>query len=235
MRQVALGGIFGSLGLSLLVASGCGGSAFSASSDTGGESNGGSGVSGMTDIGGMTSSGGKSGGGGTTSSGGSTGSAGSGGSAGGGSCVTGMLTFKMVPAKGSGSAAFCSGCVANWLTVTDSNGQAVTLDRSCSVADCSTCTPSACPPVACLNQSVPAEGLSRSWDETHWVDSSCGASALACAGAHCVAPGKYKAKMCAAKNTTPNGNFCTPDGSPVCTEVDFVLPGLTTVQGIIGG
>jgi hypothetical protein len=264
MRQVALSCILGSLGLSASLVSGCGGSTFSASNGSSGEANGGSGASGMTDIGGMTdtggmtdaggmtdtggttssggknsggasSAGGKFGRGGASSVGGNTGAAGSGGSAGGKACATGTVTFQMVPAKSSNAAAYCSGCSANWLTVTDSNGQVVAIDRSCSVADCDACMPTTCPPVACLNQSVPAEGLTRSWDETQWVDNSCGASMRACAGAHCVAPGKYKAKMCALKNTTPTGNYCVPGDSPVCTEVDFVLPGATTVQGVIGG
>ncbi|MES1174542.1 MAG: hypothetical protein ABUL62_09440 [Myxococcales bacterium] len=257
MRQVAVGGICGLFALSVSLASGCGGSAFSASNGSGGDPGGESGSSGMSEVGGMSdvagmtstagsstggmmTSGGRNGGGGTTSSGGESAgggasTAGSGGSAGGASCAVGTVNFTMTPAKGSGGAAFCTGCSANFLTVTDSKGQTVVLDRGCSLAECGACMPSACPPVACLNQNVPAEGVSRSWSETHWVDSTCGATSLACASEHCVPPGKYKAKMCALKNTTPNGNYCTPGDSPVCTEVDFVLPGATSVQGVIGG
>ena len=112
----------------------------------------------------------------------------------------------------------------------------MTIDRGCGVATCGSCSPTSCPPVACLNQSIPATGLSRDWDETQWVGSTCGATDLACVGAHCVPAGKYKAKMCALKNTTPGQNFCTVGDTPVCTEVQFELPTTaTTVTGTIGG
>ncbi len=58
--------------------------------------------------------------------------------------------------------------------------------------------------------------------------------ATACSIDQCVPAGKYKAKMCATKNTMPSASFCSP-GDAVCTEVDFVLPGAITVQGTIGG
>jgi hypothetical protein len=62
----------------------------------------------------------------------------------------------------------------------------------------------------------------------------CGAASNACSSDQCVPAGKYKAKMCAVKNTTPSAGYCTAGDSPVCTTVDFDLPGATTVQGTIG-
>ena len=93
----------------------------------------------------------------------------------------------------------------------------------------------ACPPVACISQVVTAEGLKRAWDETQWLGSTCGAMAMTCIAAHCVPPGKYKAKMCAAKNSSPDSNLCALGGTPTCTEVEFELPGATTVQATISG
>ena len=285
MKQLVLGGAFGSLGLLLVLANGCGGSSFSASdaagAGAGAEAVAGDAAGGATDAagagstggttssggkggttssggkGGTTSSGGKGGGlGGTTSGGGGSGSggigggtssggmsgggaagaisSGGGGAGGGSSCAGGTVTFKMVPNKSSGGT-FCTSCGANWLTITNASAKAVLFERSCNVADCSTCASTACPPIACLNQIVPDGGLTRDWDATQWVGSTCGAGAMACASAHCVPPGKYRAKMCGYKNTTPDGNFCTPNDTPSCVEVDFQLPGATTVQGTIGG
>jgi hypothetical protein len=187
--------------------------------------------------GGSMSSAGASGSGGVVGSAGSSGAVGVSGSAGSGgnSCVTGTVTFKMVPAAGSVTSAFCSqGCTGNWLTVTDSNSKTVVLDRGCGSADCSTCTKSLCPPIACISQVIPIDGLSRAWDETQWNPSVCGA-AITCSADQCVPAGKYKAKMCAVKNTMPQGSFCSPSDTAICTDVDFVLPGATTVQGTISG
>jgi hypothetical protein len=189
---------------------------------------------GLSGAGGVIGLGGSAGHLGSAGSSGAAGMSGSAGS-GGNSCVTGTVTFKMLPAMGSGSAAFCSqGCGGNWLTITDSNSKTVVLDRACNVADCKTCANTACPPIACINQAIPPEGLSRAWDETQWNPSICGTASNACSIDQCVPAGKYKAKMCAVKNTTPSASYCTPGDSPVCTTVDFVLPGAMTVQGTIG-
>jgi len=51
----------------------------------------------------------------------------------------------------------------------------------------------------------------------------------------CALAGKYKAKMCAAKNTMQSPDYCSPDTTPICTTVDFELPGASVVQGTIGG
>jgi hypothetical protein len=195
------------------------------------------GSGGVTGTGGVVGSGGVIG---LAGAAGHVGSAGSGTSgsagAGGNSCVTGTVTFKMLPAMGSAASAFCSqGCSGNWLTVTDANSKTVVLDRACNVADCKTCASTACPPIVCINQPIPSEGLSRPWDETQWNPSVCGMASSACSIDQCVPAGKYRAKMCAVKNTTPSAGYCTAGDSPVCTTVDFVLPGATTVQGTIGG
>jgi hypothetical protein len=185
--------------------------------------------------GGGHSSAGAGGSGGVAGSSGAAGTSGSAGS-GGNSCVNGTVTFKMVPAAGSAPSAFCSqGCTGNWLTVTDSNSKTVVLDRGCGSPDCKTCVGTVCPPIACISQVIPPEGLSRPWDETQWNPSVCGAASVACSLDQCVPAGKYKAKMCVAKNTMQSANYCTPGDTPVCTTVDFVLPGAMTVQGTIGG
>jgi hypothetical protein len=147
-----------------------------------------------------------------------------------------MVTFKMVPAAGTPASTYCTAsCGSNWLTITDSHSNVVALDRACSMPDCKTCAATACPPVACVIQAIPVDGLSRAWSEVQWNPNTCGAMSNACLIDQCSLPGKYKAKMCAAKNTTPGGNFCSPDTTPVCTTVDFELPGATVVQGTIGG
>ncbi|HWZ87658.1 MAG TPA: hypothetical protein VNW92_02375 [Polyangiaceae bacterium] len=119
--------------------------------------------------------------------------------------------------------------------MTDANSNVVALDHGCGTADCSSCTPTACPPIACFNQTVPAEGVTRQWDETQWLGSTCGMSAMMCTEPVCVPPGKYKAKMCTTKNTAAPSSACVPGNTPVCTEVSFDLPGNTVVQGTVGG
>jgi hypothetical protein len=216
-------------------AAGAGGSMSTAGAGGSHHSGGAGGSAGVVGVGGTV---GVSGAGGMVSSGGSSGGAGMSGSAGSGgnSCVTGTVTFKMVPAASSGTSAFCAqGCTGNWLTITDSNQKTVVLDRGCGVADCKTCASTACLPIACTTVTIPPEGLNRTWDETQWNPSVCGAASAACSVDQCVPAGKYKAKMCAVKNTSPMASYCSPGDTPVCTTVDFVLPGAMTVQGTIGG
>ena len=249
MRRLSMSHVLGILGSAVLLTGACGGSSFTADGGAGkgnaGASAAGTGnQSGSAGSGGSSMGGGTSGGssmGGATSGGSSMGGAMSGGASGnagssGTTCANGSVTFRLVPGQGTAPGAFCSGCGVTWLTVTNSNAKVVPMDRSCAVASCDSCMASGCPPIACLNQAVPAEGLSRDWNETQWLSSTCGPDALACAAPHCVPPGKYKAKMCALKNSTPTSMICTPENNgTVCTEVDFELPGASMVVGTLGG
>jgi len=241
---------------------GCGGSTFSAggsggaSSDSVGSSGTSAGSSGSTGAGGNTSAGGN---GGSTGGGGMGGAGGKGGSdsagAGGGKldaggtggqpvdasrpdgalACAGSVTFHMSAANGR-SSDYCVGsqCSNVWVTVTAMGGTPVTFSQGCTPW-CGDCQPVACPPGLCfLPQPMNAQGETFTWDGTNWAQGTCGAQTV-CRAHQCAVPGKYVARMCAARSTPDAGTFsaCSQLATPICVDVPFDYPSPTTVEGVI--
>jgi len=163
--------------------------------------------------------------GGTTSSGSNAGTGGSGST----TCTAGTVTLQVVPAAGTG-VQWCmgqpGGCSSNWLTIRDSSGGLV-LSNSC-MTPCNTCMMMACPNACAIPSELSAQGLTNTWDGTHYKAGTCGASASNCLSPQCAPAGQYTAKVCGFANPAPDAGYgCASASSsvqPTCVEKPFEFP-----------
>jgi hypothetical protein len=191
------------------------------------------------------SSGGKSlaSGGTASTAGGASSSAGtfatSGGDASGVSedCAMGSIKLKMIPSPDLPHDYLCdAGCGTGWLTITDGQGAAAySLFPGCGSTNCESCSALPCAAAACLPKPLTAEGNELTWGGTYMTDGTCGKN-QACQRPACIAPGKYKAKACAAINGGSNdtaGGSCTPKNVQLCAETEFEFPATTHVELVL--
>jgi hypothetical protein len=174
---------------------------------------------------------------GGTMFGGGTGTTDSGGAASNEECVTGSVKFRMVPSPDLPHEYLCdAGCGTGWLTITDAKGAAAfSLFAACGSTSCDSCSPLPCAAAACLPTPLTAEGNSLAWDGTHLTEGSCGMN-MACQRPACVAPGRYKARACAAINAGNNdmaGGACTPKATQLCAEAEFDFPETSEVTLVL--
>jgi hypothetical protein len=251
MRQIVLGAW---LLLTSWVVAACSGEKFS-SNDEGsgaasGASSGGSGSGKNGGSAGRASGGAKNGGSaglgggsataghaGTAPAGGASGVAGGdSGSGGAGNCAVGSVTFLMVPGPELSKDYLCdAGCGTGWLTITDAAGAgAFPIFSACGTASCDSCQVLPCPAAACLPAPLTEKGSSVTWNGTYLAQDLCGAK-LACQRQACVAPGKYKAKACAAisAGSSGNGPGCAPQDALLCAEAEFDFPAASEVKLVL--
>lgn len=189
-----------------------------------------------TDSGGNLASGGTSSTGGSSPLGGGTGMASAGNKSSGGEagtasnadCLMGAVKLKMVPDPGLPPDYLCdAGCGTGWLTITDAKGAtAFSLFPACGNASCESCSPLPCAAAACLPTPLTADGSALTWDGSYLAADTCGMN-VACQRPACVAPGRYKAKACAAINGGANdmaAGACTPKSTQLCAEAEFDFP-----------
>ena len=74
------------------------------------------------------------------------------------------------------------------------------------------------------------------WSGTYLAKDSCGQN-LTCQRQTCVAPGKYKAKACAAVSSSSgsqhSADTCSPKDTQVCAEVTFDFPAKQTIDLVL--
>ena len=195
--------------------------------------------------GGRAASGGTSSGGAVSTTGGTTTNAGGSTSAGGaaGSGTTeactmgGSVKFKMVPSPDLPHDYLCdAGCGTGWLTITDADGaEAFSIFPSCGSMSCESCSLLPCAAAACLPTPLTGEGSELTWAGTYLAQAICGMN-TACQQPTCAAPGKYKAKACAAVNAGNNemaGGSCTPKDTQLCAEAEFDFPTTAEVKLVL--
>jgi hypothetical protein len=163
-------------------------------------------------------------------------------------CVTGLLSFQLFVAAGSGTT-YCSGmsnsCADDGLLIAPQGGANVLEQVSTCIATCSACQAIACPTYCASSAVIGDAGSTRlTWDGTYGQPGTCGPSAMACQTPRCAPPGAYVAHMCAyaeapdAATTGGTGSQgCTATASvPTCVDVPFTWPpsGDAAVRGTIG-
>jgi len=163
-------------------------------------------------------------------------------------CVTGLLSFQLFVAAGSGTK-YCSGtsnsCADDGLLI-EPQGSANVLEQvSTCVATCSACEAIECAIYCAPSAVIGDAGSTRlTWDGTYAQPGTCGPSAIACQTPRCAPPGDYVAHMCAYAEVpdaaTTGGTAsqgCTATASaPTCIDVPFTWPpsGDAAVRGTIG-
>lgn len=169
--------------------------------------------------------------GGTSAAGGSVSPPTSGGNLAVEECVTGSVTFRMLPSAKLPHDYLCdAGCGTGWLTITDADGAtAFSISPACGTPSCETCEVQTCGAAACLPTPLTAEGSELTWSGNYLAKDTCGAK-LACQRNACVKPGKYRARACAAVNQGQSDYGCMPKEEQLCAETEFEFPSAETVQ-----
>lgn len=154
-----------------------------------------------------------------------------------GDCPTDVVTFRMLPSARLAPDYLCdAGCGTGWLSISDKDGATgLPISSACGTASCESCEVVQCAAAACLASPLTAHGSELSWDGTYLAKDSCGTNKMVCQRRDCVAPGKYKARACAAVSAGPSmGGSCVPTEQRLCAEVEFEFPATKTVELILG-
>jgi len=148
----------------------------------------------------------------------------------------GMVTFRLqLPAARS----YCdlqNGCAGppQHVSIATSTGNWLPLSVGFCAIDCSgSCVVHPCDLLCPIGTAVAVTQVEKTWDGSYFAQSTCGA-ATPCTETRYVAPGHYRARLCAtpgAVTTAQAGNqTCTSTGPEECVETMFDIPGPSPIE-----
>ncbi len=127
---------------------------------------------------------------------------------------------------------YCTpGCEGEWLSMKDSQGHELSLEKICGVA-CDSCQQKACAPTSCPPPQPLTGVLEQAFTGEYSVVDTCGEN-QECTRTECLPRGTYEAQLCLERRAVngPSSEGCEGTGELDCINETFEWPSTSRVRG----